>query len=70
MRIFVFVASAKIPEREGIISPSKSHVFYLLYQVDEFSFKETRKFLCFFGSNVGILNIIMLIQILFYQDYK
>ena len=51
MIIFVFIASAKIAEREGSISPSSfygrlsdylSHVFCLFYQVDEFSFKEMR----------------------------
>ena len=51
MRIFVFIASAEIPEREGSISPSsfcgqlpdyKSYVFCFFYQVDEFSFKEMR----------------------------
>ena len=79
VRIFVFIASARTPECEGSISPSsyygqlpdyKSHEFCLVYQVHEFSFKEMRRFLCFFGSNVGILNIIMLMQILFYQNCK
>ena len=51
--------------------PTSSHTyFFLIYQVDDFSFKEMRTFLCFFGSNVGILNIIMLIQTLFYQNCK
>ena len=45
----MFIASAKIPEREGSISPSSfygqlphywSHAFSLTYPVDEFSFKE------------------------------
>ena len=79
MRTFVFIASAKIPEREGSISACsfhgelpdyKSYIFCFAFQVDEFSFKEMRTFLCFFGSNVGILNIIMLIQILFYRSCK
>ena len=77
--IFLFISLTKIPERKGSISPSsfygqlpyyQSHVFCLVYQMDELSFKEMRTFLCFFGSNVGILNIIMLIQILFYQNCK
>ena len=47
----VFIASAKIPEREGSISPSsffgqllnyQSHDFSFIYQVDEFSFKEMK----------------------------
>ena len=49
----MLVASAKIPEHEGVggISPSifygqqpdyQSHVFCLAYQLDEFSFKEMR----------------------------
>ena len=47
----MFIASAKIGEREGSISPSSfygelpnysSHVFCLIFQVDEFSFKEMR----------------------------
>ena len=38
VRFFVFIASAKIPEREQSIS----HVFCLVYQVDEFPFKEMR----------------------------
>ena len=70
VRIFVFIVLTKIPEREGSISPSsfygqlpdyQSHVFCLVCQVDEFSFKEMSTFSCFFGSNVGILNTIMLI---------
>ena len=44
----MFIASAKISEREGSISPASfygqlpeywSHVFSLIYPVDEFSFK-------------------------------
>ena len=79
VRIFVFIVLTKIPEREGSISPSsfygqlpdyQSHVFCLVYQVDEFSFKEMSTFSCFFGSNVGILNTIMLIQIAFYHNCK
>ena len=51
VRIFVIIASAKLPAREGRISPSscywqlpnyQSHVFCLAYQADEFSFKEMR----------------------------
>ena len=47
----VYIASAKIPEREGSISPSNfygqlpgywSHVFSLIYPVDECSFKEMK----------------------------
>ena len=48
-RIVVYIASAKILEREESISPSSfygqlptyyEHVFSLIYQVDEFSLKE------------------------------
>ena len=47
----VYIASAKIPEREGSISPSNfygqlpdywSNVFSLIYPVDECSFKEMK----------------------------
>ena len=47
MRIFMLIASVKMLEHEGTISPSSfygqlpdyySHVFCLVYQVDEFSF--------------------------------
>ena len=47
-KIVVFIASAKIPEREGSILPSNfygqlpnyfSHIFSLISPVDEFSFK-------------------------------
>ena len=49
--IVLFIASAKILEREGNISPSnffgqlpdsKSHVFSLISPVGEFSFKEVK----------------------------
>ena len=48
----MFIASAKIPEREGSISLSsfygplpdyKSRAFCLFYQVDEVSLKEMRR---------------------------
>ena len=47
----MFIASAKIPEHEGSISPSSfhgqqpyywSHVFSLIYPVDEFPLKEMK----------------------------
>ena len=47
----LFIASAKIPNRKGNISPYsfygqlldyQSHIFSLIYPVDEFSFKEMR----------------------------
>ena len=47
----MFITSAKVPEHEGSISPSSfygqlpdywSHVFSLIYPVDEFSFKEMK----------------------------
>ena len=47
----IFIASAKIPERKGSISPSSfygqlpdywSRVFSLVYPVDECSFKEMK----------------------------
>ena len=50
-RMFMHIASAKIPEREGSISPSsfdrqlpdyQSHVFSLIYPVLEFSFQEMK----------------------------
>ena len=50
-QILVHIASTKIPEREGSISPSsfyrqlpdyQSHVFNLIYPVDEFPFKEMK----------------------------
>ena len=49
--MLVHIASAKIPERKGSISPSsfyrqlpdyQSHVFSLIYPKDEFSFKEMK----------------------------
>ena len=36
-KIVLFIGSAKIPEREGSISPSSD--FSLIYPVDKFSFK-------------------------------
>ena len=45
-KIVLLIASAKIPEREGSISPSSFYgqlpVFSLIYRVDEFSFKEVK----------------------------
>ena len=47
----ILIASVKIPEREGSISPSSfygqlpdywSHVFSLIYPVDELPFKEMK----------------------------
>ena len=65
---FCVITSAKILEQ---LPDNQSHVFCLVYQVDEFSFKEMRKFLCFFGFFFSlVLNITMLIQILFYQNCK